>query len=305
MLSHIKNINLLRSFESAARNQSYSKAAEELYVSQAAISQQMRQLEATLGLNLFFRQNKNMLLTQQGQTLYDATRQAFGIIQKGINEVMGDDLTGEITITSTQAFTTLWLMPRLNKFSERYPEITVRIMSSPNYDNLKQQHIDLAIRFGTQVVENTEPDYNCEYFGEDPVYPVCSAQLAAALEINQPQDLLQTWLVSLQTPGPYDWPTWFEHVGGIAYQDHQQWTLVHSTDMALNAVLNGHGFTLAARYFCVEQLKSGQLVMPINIPHPNMVKRYLVYNPNSTKSARIKLFMDWLKEEMASTSELC
>lgn len=302
MKSALKNFNLYKSFECAARHQSYSKAAVELCISQAAVSQQMRQLEDTIGSKLFLRKNKQMLLTQKGLTLFEATKQALEILQKSINELKDEGIAGSLTITSTQAFTSLWLMPRLHKFSKLHPEIEIRVMSSSSFDDLKQQHIDLAIRFGINVEERTDASYTCEYFGEDPVYPICSAQLASSQNFNEPKDLLKSWLVSLENPGSYDWDTWFENVGIKEYQQHQHWTKVHSTDMALNAVLNGHGFTLAARYLCIQQLNLGQLVMPVNIPHPNTVKRYLVFDADSARISRIKVFSKWLKTEMSSDS---
>ncbi|WP_085297380.1 LysR substrate-binding domain-containing protein [Cognaticolwellia mytili] len=300
MNKELKNLNLLRSFECAARHQSYSKAASELCISQAAVSQQMRQLEALLDSQLFIRKDKKMLLSQKGKTLFQASEQAFHILQKSINAITQEGIAGSLTITSTQAFIALWLMPKLHKFSALYPEIEIRVTTSPGFEDLKQQHIDLAVRFGTTVEKNTPPGYSCEYFGEDPVYPVCSAQLAKKLNFNQPADLLQTWLVSLENPGLYNWPSWFENCGMSSYQEHQRWTKVHSTDMALNAVSNGHGFTLAARYLCIEQLKSGTLVKPINIAHPEVVKRYLVFDANSAKIARLNIFIKWLKAEMAA-----
>ena len=298
----LKNINLLHSFECAARHQSYSKAAAELCISQAAVSQQMRQLEENLATQLFLRKSKSMLLTQQGKTLLSGTQQAFKLLEKSINEITVEEIAGSLTISSTQAFTALWLMPKLSKFSAQYPNINIRVMSSTQFEDLKEQHIDLAIRFGPGVKENTDSSLNCEYFGEDPVYPVCSEALAKKVDFKEPKDLLKTWLVSLENPGCYDWPSWFEHTNTQGYQDHQQWTEVHSTDMALNAVLNDHGFTLAARYLIIEQLKSGQLVMPINIPHPNLVKRYFVYDENSPKIARLNVFTHWLKQEMNATN---
>ncbi|WP_232771284.1 LysR substrate-binding domain-containing protein [Colwellia sp. 75C3] len=298
----LKNINLLHSFECAARHQSYSKAAAELCISQAAVSQQMRQLEENLATQLFLRKSKSMLLTQQGKALLSGTQQAFKLLEKSINEITVEEIAGSLTISSTQAFTTLWLMPKLSDFSAQYPNINIRVMSSAQFEDLKEQHIDLAIRFGPRVKENTDSSLNCEYFGEDPVYPVCSEALTKKMDFKEPKDLLKTWLVSLENPGCYDWPSWFEHTNTQGYQEHQQWTEVHSTDMALNAVLNDHGFTLAARYLIIEQLKSGQLVMPINIPHPNVVKRYFVYDENSPKIARLNVFTNWLKQEMNATN---
>lgn len=300
MKSALRNFNLYKSFECAARHQSYSKAAVELYISQAAVSQQMRQLEDVIGSKLFLRKNKQMLLTPKGVNLFEATKQALAILQKSINEIKNEGVAGSLTITSTQAFTSLWLMPKLYKFSRLHPEIEIRVMSSSSFDDLKQQHIDLAIRFGINVKERTDSSFTCEYFGEDPVYPVCSVQLASSHSFKEPIDLLKSWLVSLENPGNYDWASWFESVGIKEYQKHQQWTKVHSTDMALNAVLNGHGFTLAARYLCIQQLNLGQLVMPVNISHPNTVKRYLVFDADSARIARIKVFTRWLKKEMES-----
>jgi LysR family glycine cleavage system transcriptional activator len=269
-----------------------------LCISQAAVSQQMRQLEASIGSQLFLRKGKKMLLTQKGLALFEASQQAFSLLNASLNEIKDEGIAGSLTITSTQAFTSLWLMPKLNKFLALYPEIKIRVMSSPNFEDLKQQHIDLAIRFGTKVEENTDEKFICEYFGEDYVYPICSEKLAKTMTFKEPGDLLQTWLVSLENPGPYDWPSWFEYSRIKEYLQHQQWTHVHSTDMALNAVLSGHGITLAARYLCAEHLESGQLIIPVKIAHPLTVKRYLVFERDSAKIARLNVFTNWLKIEM-------
>ncbi|WKE66671.1 LysR substrate-binding domain-containing protein [Gallaecimonas kandeliae] len=294
-----RNIKLLRSFECAARHHSYSQAAAELYVSQAAVSQQMRQLEAALGSALFLRQGRQMKLTPAGESLFIAVQKAFGILQKSVSDIQGQGVAS-LTITSTQAFTALWLMPRLHAFSERHPEIKVRVSASPHFEDLKGQQIDLAIRFGGQLSVPAGSGLACEYFGEDPVYPVCSAKLAAEKRFEKPADLLDTWLVSLEKPGCFDWPSWFEAAGVSGFEEHRQWTYVNSTDMALNAVANGHGFTLAARYLCAEPLAAGQLAMPVKFPHPAKVRRYLVFDPQSPKLEQLKVFMDWLKAQLPS-----
>ncbi|UTV26619.1 LysR substrate-binding domain-containing protein [Photobacterium atrarenae] len=295
-----RNINLLVTFECAARHHSYSLAAGELCISQAAVSQQMRQLERDLGCRLFIRKNRQMLLTQQGQTLFDGAQQALKMINRTLNHIHTEEIAGELTISSTQAFTTLWLMPRLQRFSELHPEIQVRIVSSPGFDDLKHSHIDLAIRFGVDVEKHTPKSLACEYFGEDFVYPVCSARLHEKLAFTSAQDLLSTWLVTLENPGNYSWHHWFEGAGVDGWEEHEQWTRVSSTDMALNAVLSGHGITLAAIYLCRRQLETGELVIPFEQPHPNSVKRYFVYDPHSAKKARLQIFMQWLKTAMTS-----
>ncbi|WP_046006284.1 LysR substrate-binding domain-containing protein [Pseudoalteromonas rubra] len=292
-----KNINLLVTFECAARHQSYSLAAAELCISQAAVSQQMRLLEQQLGQRLFVRAGRNMQLTRAGETLLEHTGPALTRIDQGINCLRQEELAGELSISSTQAFNTLWLMPRLQEFASLYPQIRIRLHSSASFEDLQHARIDLAIRFGTQVEQHTPGALACEYFGASPVLPICSAKLTQSLPLNTPADLLATWLVSLALPGAYDWPSWFEAQQVTGYVDHPHWTYVDSTDMALSAVASGHGVTLAVPYLCRRQLDSGELVIPFKLPHPNPVKRYLVYDPNSARLARLQAFMTWLKAQ--------
>lgn len=296
-----KNINLLVTFECAARHKSYSLAAQELCISQAAVSQQMRQLEQTLDTKLFIRKAKQMCLSQKGEVLFDSSKKGLAIINQGISQIHQESKAGELTITSTQAFTSLWLMPRLKNFATLHPEIQVRFMPSAGFESIKKSQVDLAIRFGTQVKENTPEELISEYFGEASVYPICSAELANSLDLTLPSDLLSTWLVTLEVPGAYSWEAWFNSVNVTGYEQHKQWTKVNSTDTALTAVLNGHGATLAAPYLCKHQLDSGELVIPFNIPHPATIKRYMIYDPQSSKLTRLKVFMEWLKEQISGT----
>lgn len=293
-----KNINLLVTFECAARHNSYSQAAQELCISQAAVSQQIRQLEAILNTRLFVRKGKRMLLTQQGAALFEHAQKGLSILDRGINCVQREDIDGELTITSTQAFISLWLMPRLQGFTNRYPNIQINVSSSANFVDLKQTHIDLAIRFGTTVEQHTPDNFICEYFGESPVYPICSSSLAKQLNLNEPANLLSHHIVTLTHKGPYDWPSWFNAAGVKGFESHTLWTKVNSTDMAISAVSSGHGVTLAAPYLCQQQLDSGALVIPYKLPHPNKVKRYFVFEANSPRLARLKIFTDWLNHEM-------
>ncbi len=297
MDKRLKHLNNLRSFESAARHQSYSKAAEELFVTQAAVSQQMRQLETSLGTRLFARNGRKMHLTNSGEKLYQATHQAFDILLKGFNSIQTEDIAGSLTITSTQAFTSLWLMPRLYRFSVKHPEIKIRVLSSNGIEDLRQGHIDLAIRFRTTLDSEIFDEMVYEFVGEDHVYPACSPQLAQEMNFQEPQDILKCWLVGLEHEGSINWPTWFKKAGIEKYQQHKQWIQVSSGDMALSAVLSGHGFTLASQALFSQYVDTGQLVIPFDIKHPVSFKRYYVYDPNSAKRARLDIFIAWLKEE--------
>jgi LysR family glycine cleavage system transcriptional activator len=302
MDQRLKYLNAMRTFESAARHKSYSQAAEELFVSQAAVSQQMRQLENVLSVKLFVRTGRKMLLTPSGETLYDSAHQALNILIKGLNSIQHEDIAGDLTITSTQAFCSLWLMPRLYKFFQVHPDVNVRILGSNQKEDLQQKHIDLAIRFGVKQQVSNADNLVMEDFGEDVVYPVCSPKLLQHMWLQSPKDLLDCTLVSLANEQVVTWDKWFEHAGVKGFENMTKKTEVTSSDMALNAVLSGHGVTLAASAMFSQYIHTKQLVVPFKIKHPVIWKRYLAYDPNSAKRKRIQVFIDWVRAEMASSS---
>jgi len=301
MDQRLKYLNALRTFESAARHKSYTKAAEELFVSQAAVSQQMRQLEQALLVKLFIRSGRKMLLTQSGESLYTSTNQALNLLIKGLNSIQNEDVAGDLTITSTQAFCSLWLMPRLYKFSQQHPNVNVRILGSNQKEDLRKKHIDLAIRFGVTKRLADSDHLVMEEFGEDVVYPVCSPKLLQHMWLKSPKDLLDCTLVSLANERLVTWETWFEHAGVDGYENLTKKTEVTSSDMALSAVLSGHGVTLAASAMFSQYIPTKQLVVPFKIRHPIIWKRFLAYDPNSVKRKRIQVFIDWIRTEMASS----
>jgi LysR family glycine cleavage system transcriptional activator len=297
----LKHLNALRTFESAARHESYSQAAEELFVSQAAVSQQMRQLEQALSVKLFVRTGRKMVLTPSGETLYQSTHQALNLLITGLNAIQCDDIAGDLTITSTQAFCSLWLMPRLYRFSQQHPDVNVRILGSNQKEDLQKKHIDLAIRFGVKTRVSGTDNLVMEEFGEDVVYPVCSPKLLQHIWLQSPKDLLDCTLVSLTNERVVTWKTWFEHAGVKGYENVSKKTEVTSSDMALSAILSGHGVALVASAMFSQYVHTKQLVVPFKIKHPIIWKRYLAYDPNSVKRKRIQVFIDWVRAEMASS----
>ena len=304
MDKRLKHLNALHSFESAARHQSYSKAAEELFVSQAAISQQMRLLEENVQEKLFLRRGRSMVLTQSGEKLFQACQLGFNEIIKGLNSIQCEGIPGDLTITSTQAFCSLWLMPRLYKFSQAHPEINIKILGSNQVEDLQKKHIDLAIRFDTKNSRLVQTDLITEEFGQDNVYPVCSPELIKQGCINKPEDLLKCRLVSLANERIVTWHEWFNHAGVKGFDRHTLKTEVTSSDMALSAVLSGHGVTLAASAMFMPYIHTKQLIVPFDIKHPVTWNRQLVFDANSAKKARIRVFIDWLQVEMKESIPL-
>lgn len=299
MDKRLKHLNALRSFECAARHQSYSKAAKELFVSQAAISQQMRQLEQSIGIKLFVRNGRKMDLTQSGEKLYLSTNQAFTILVKGLNDIQSEGIAGNLTITSTHSYCALWLMPRLYKFSRLHPDINVKIVGSNHLENLTQSHIDLAIRFSDLKDKQLETKSGLTFvdLGQASVYPVCSPNLVKHMALDKPVDILKCWLVNIANSGRLGWTTWFKAAKVENYQDHKMWSEVSSGDLALSAVLSGHGVAMLSEDLFSNYIDVGSLVIPFDIEHPESFKRSLVFDPNSMKLARIDAFVQWMKAE--------
>ena len=197
MDKRLKWLNNLLCFEVAARNESYSKAAEELHISQAAVSQQMRQLEANLGISLFRRQGRKMLLTAPGRTLLASCKNGFSEIINGLNQVQEEPIEGSLTISSTQAFCALWLMPNLFAFFNLFPDINVNIQASNRIENLHDGNIDVAIRFSTSTTSLLDDTLVVEKFAEDGVIPACSPEFQSKMQLKTVKDLLNARLLSL------------------------------------------------------------------------------------------------------------
>ncbi|MFB0981825.1 MAG: LysR substrate-binding domain-containing protein [Alteromonadaceae bacterium] len=301
MDQRLKYLNALRTFESAARHKSYTIAAKELFVSQAAVSQQVRQLEQVLSVKLFIRSGRKMLLTESGDSLFASTHQALSLLVKGLNSIQNEDVAGDLTITSTQAFCSLWLMPRLFRFSQLYPDVNVRILGSNQKEDLHKKQIDLGIRFGVKNSVSGSENLVMEDFGEDVVYPICSPKLLQHTWLKSPKDILDCTLVSVENERLVTWESWFEHAGVEGYEKVTKKTEVTSSDMALSAVLSGHGVTLAASAIFSQYIPTKQLVVPFKIKHPMICTRYFAYDPNSVKRKRIQVFIDWVRTEMASS----
>ncbi len=298
MKPRVGHLNSFSTFESAARLESYSKAADELYITQAAVSQQMRTLENTLGVKLFVRTGRKMQLTQSGETLFASVSQAFESLEQGIAKISNQSANGELVVTSTQSFCSLWLMPRLYRFYQLYPSINVKIVGSNRMERLQNQRIDLAIRFSSQDTLDNPEQIELIPAGEDKVYPVCSPTLLKEMNIKSPADLLRCPKVSFSNAARITWRRWFESQG-IEYSDQSQnTTLVESTDLALSAVLGGHGVTLASSAMFAGYVKSGLLVVPFAIPHEVTWRRFIAYDAQSPKIERIRLFSDWLESEL-------
>ena len=301
MDKRLRWLNNLMCFEVAARHQSYSKAAEELFISQAAVSQQMRQLETNLHVKLFHREARKMRLTESGKVLLSACQRGFGEVIDGLNQVQEAPLDGELKVSSTQAFCALWLVPHLFEFFKLHPGINVNVQGSNRIENLHDGNIDVAIRFSTSSTGLTDESLVIERIDENDVYPVCSGDYLTKNAIDDAKRMKNARLFSLAHENKVDWESWFESAGVEVSPQQLQKTEVTSSDLALSAVLAGNGIMLASDIMVGEYVRSGQLVIPLAIPHPVRWKSHLVYAKNNPKQKRIAVFCQWVKDNLVRT----
>src|ERR1700730_1586366 len=183
----LPQVAFFQGFEAAARNLSFTKAAEELFITQSAVSRQIKALEDQLGVMLFERRPRALVLTEHGQALYRVTVDVLERLQAGIDQLKTASRTRQLSITTTTGFASLWLIPRLQRFTGLHPDIDVRISATSDALNLERSLVDLAIRY---CPPETAPEGATRLFGEE-VLRVCSPSLLRnrSRPLKRPLDL--------------------------------------------------------------------------------------------------------------------
>lgn len=242
-------LNALRAFEASARHLNFRLAAEELGVTQGAVAQQVRGLEARLGHALFERLPRGLRLTDAGRRLQSPLRRAFRLIEEAV-----DDLTGQrqITISVTPSFASKWLVPRLSDFMARYPDIAVQVDARERLADFRTDNVDIAVR---QIRNPTEAGLIATPLFSTEFVVVSSPALGA--RVSQPADLMQHVLLS-DTHGL--WPLFLERVG---VEGRPRMMSFSQTSLAIDAAKTGQGLALAHAPLVAAELASGQLVQPL------------------------------------------
>lgn len=287
ILSHL---GALRCVEVAARHRSYTRAADELYVTQAAVSQQIRQVEELLGVKLFLRRGRNMVPTAKGKQLAEQLSAGFQAIVDGVNRIQTEPLAGTLNITTTQSMATMLLMPNLWKFHRQHPEIDLRVTVSAELEDLRHSDMDVAIRFG--FFEQAE--LHQEILFEDALVPLCSPQLLEHVDLSSPDDLRECWLVDANYRSGFGWQDWLALAGVDIPADEIKWLRVSNLDVALSAVMSGHGIFLGSPTLSKQFVKAGTLVNPFPHRLEGGTRYNLLYDDTSPRIERIRTFESWL-----------
>jgi LysR family glycine cleavage system transcriptional activator len=298
-------LNALKAFEAAARHLSLTKAAEELHVTPAALSHQVRGLEEMLGLRLFARLPRALALTDSGRRLLPGLSSGFAQIKQAVSLVQDMAGTRVLVVSTPPGFTAKWLAPRLHRFLTAHPDIEVRISSTLKNADFDTDGVDVAVR-NLRRAHPAEPQLFSEVLVELALIPVCSPRfLGAHPQLKSPKDVASVPLVhDVSMDGRPDnpgWPEWLAEAG-ITGLDVAQGLKFNSADHALEAAVEGAGLLLAHNVLAADDLRTGRLVSPFPIVIEMRRSYHLVCPSGHESRANIAAFRTWIKAEMADAA---
>ncbi|QCO16556.1 transcriptional regulator GcvA (plasmid) [Azospirillum brasilense] len=294
MARRLPPLNALRAFESAARHLSFTKAAEELHVTQAAVSHQIKGLEEWLGMPLFRRMNRALILTETGQSYLPPVRDALDTLSHATERLFRMDGSGALTISTMPSFAAKWLVMRLGRFQARHPELEVRLHTTPQLVDFSQQDVDIGIRFGA----GNWPGLRCDRLMTEDIYPVCSPSLLTGPRpLRCPEDLRHHTL--LHDDYFITWGTWGE-AAGIAGLDHARGPRFDDSALLLQVAAEGGGVALARGVLVADDVAAGRLVRLFDVHLPGNYAYYVAAPPHYFSRPKVKAFRDWLFEEAAT-----
>lgn len=288
----------LTAFEAVARLRSFTKAASELGVTQAAVSRQIHLLEEGFGFPLFRRLHRKIELTERGQVLSNAATAGFNLIAEAVDDISREETSNALTISASVAFSHFWLLPRISSFSREHPETSIRIVSQDTTENLKDSEVDLAIRYGG----GNWPDGRADLLFEDEIFPVCSAQYAEKVKDRTDlSELLNHPLISYDPEDPswMGWNEWFAAFSIPAPKRNPGMRFSFYTEV-IYATLNGNGIALGWKRILDGLLDQKSLV---RLTTQSIVTRngyFIIVPPRSAKNASATNFIKWLIDEAGS-----
>jgi LysR family glycine cleavage system transcriptional activator len=306
MASRLPGLGAFATFEAAARHQSFSRAAEELNVTPAAVSYLVRGLETQLKVKLFHRTKRVVRLTEAGRILSDGVTNALGDIGRAVERLRAADKTTMLRVTTTPSFAIKWLVPRLDGFLKLYPEVDVRVDLSVRTVDLAREDMDVAIRFGA----GHYPGMQAERLMTDTLTPVCSPRLLKGKRpVRHPRDLKQFTLIHVDWQGDWrglggTWPTWAMWMAsaGITDIDTSRGLYFDQGVAAIQAAIDGQGVALGDSSLITTDLAEGRLVRLFDhaVAAPAHFAYWTVVTPPAAERPLVRAFCDWLRAEAAA-----
>jgi LysR family glycine cleavage system transcriptional activator len=289
------SLDLLRGFRAAARHLSFTHAAHELCVTQSAVSREIKALEEQLSTPLFTRVNRTLRLTPVGEQLYRAANEALELIDSTVEQVMGAGRA--LCVTATVPFASLWLGPRLSRFTRLHPEISLRVIASNDRLDMAREHIDIAIR---HITSGATPPLQDKIFDYE-IFPVCSpALLRGSTPIRTPADLANHVLLDLDTVRNgrpwHDWPLWFNAMKMRRVKPAGSLQFSHY-DQVIEAAIAGSGIAIGRWPHLASHLATGVLVSALSDAGVARHGGFYVVVEDDAPPEPIQAFIAWLRCE--------
>ena len=299
MANRLPPLNSLRAFEAVARHFSFTEAADELCVSTAAVSHQIRALEEHLGTVLFLRSSRSLTLTPSGAILFPEIREAFVRLHNATAQLRRHEVTGTLSIGVPPSFAAKWLLPRLPRWREYCPEIEVRVACASELIDFGSHDVDVAIRYG----RGNYPGLHSDLLMTTEFFPVCSPALAGGNpRLSVPNDLRHFILLHDEIPAKLSalpsWQTWLNAVGARLV-DPSGGPRFDTSFLTLEMAIAGKGVALALSTLASGDLAERRLVRPFARSLPSEYSFFLACPEASLEQPKIRSFRAWLLEEAA------
>ena len=292
MRRRLPSLNALKAFEATARHESFTKAADELCVTQGAVSQQVKGLEAELGVRLFRRDRQRLLITEAGRFYQEVVRDAFDRLGTGTERLLQRQNSGTLTVTTSPNFATKWLVHRLRRFSEAHPGIDLRISASIHHVDFAREDIDLAIRHG----DGHWPGLHVTRLCTEELFAVCSPKLLQGRPaLRSPRDIRHHTL--LHTDSTDHWAAWLRKAG-VEGVDVEHGIVFNQASMAIDAAVDGQGIALARTALATWDLLAQRLVRPFPQALEAPYGYWIVCPKSAAELPKIATFRGWLLKEV-------
>ena len=298
MTKRLPPLNALRAFEAAARRGGFAKAALELAVTPAAISQQVRLLEEDLGVSLFHRLPRGLILTEAGREALPELRQAFAHLARAVEEMRGGALAGPLLVSVLPSFAHRWLGPRLPGFVAAHPEVDLTVQAEVRTVDFLRDAVDVGIRYGRGIY----PGLHTRLLLTEEVFPVCAPGLVQGPPpLRRLEDLRQHTLLHERSSAEpsLDWVSWLREVGMEGVEAGRGPGFTDGT-MLVDAAVRGMGIALGRSALVADELAAGRLVRPLALTRPAEFAYYAVTREGHQQHPRVPAFLGWLEEQASA-----
>ena len=317
MSQRLPPLNALRTFEAVARLKSFTKAADELSVTRAAVSHQIKNLEDYIGFPLFERHTRSISLTSAGEVALPKLREGFNNISDAVHLMTSHQTNENINLWMAPSFASKWLVPRLHTFSLRYPDIDMQLNAVPglidtseennNYsleDLFRSEDVDVVIVFGS----GDYPGFAVHKLFSVKAVPVCSPELLEDPDkpLNAPEDLVHHTLLHDNTPykGRPQWNKWLKQEG-IQGIDHERGLKFNHISLAIDSAIDGQGVLLSIEALARKDIEEGRLCVPFDISLPLEMSYYAIHPESADYNHHaVDSFIEWIMEEVKTEPEI-